>query len=244
MSSDVVAIAEPWQTAELLKRYKRFMADVRMEDGHVLTLHCPNTGSMRNCVVPASACWYSTSDNPKRKYPHTLEVVTTPSGHLAGVNTGRANNLVERAIVSGVIQELQGYATLRREVVFGEEKSRVDFVLEDSATDPRKCYLEVKSVTLMEGAGQGLFPDAISERGSKHLRELMAMARLGHRAVLLFCVQHTGVQWVEPADAIDPIYGKTLREAVQNGVEVLAYCAEIKPADAVIALTHKVKVKL
>lgn len=236
-------LTPPWQTAELIKRYKRFMADVRLADGQIITVHCPNTGSMRNCLVPSSPCWYSTSANPKRKYPHTLEVVTTPSGHFAGINTGRANSLVEIAIAAGVIKELQGYASLRREVVYGAERSRIDFVLAESPSDPGPCYVEVKSVTLMESEGLGLFPDAVSERGSKHLRELMAMVQQGHRAVLLFCVQHTGIEWVEPADAIDPVYGKYLREAIAMGVEVLAYGVRIEPTTSDIILLKQLPVR-
>lgn len=237
-------IALSWQTATLLTRYKRFMADVRLADGQLLTLHCPNTGSMKNCIVSESACWYSTSDNPKRKYPHTLEIVTTPGGHLAGVNTGRANRLVEQALLDGVIEELQGYPLLRREVVYGAEKSRVDFLLSGSESDPRDCYVEVKSVTLMDSEGQGLFPDAVSTRGSKHLRELMAMVQQGHRAVLLFCVQHSGIQWVEPADEIDPVYGATLRTALAAGVEVIAYQARINPEQGEIVLVNKLPVRV
>lgn len=244
MPSTIQPVLPPWQMAELLKRYKRFMVDVRLADGHVITLHCPNTGSMRNCVLPSTPCWYSTSDNPKRKYAHTLEVVTTPGGHLAGVNTGRANALVQRAIVTGVIEELQGYTSVRREVVYGEEKSRIDFLLDGGVHDPRPCYVEVKSVTLMEAPGQGLFPDAISDRGSKHLRELMTMVQQGYRAVLLFCVQHTGIEWVEPADKIDPVYGKYLREAIAMGVEVLAYQASINPVAADITLVRKLPVRI
>lgn len=233
----------PWREAVLIRRYKRFLADVRLADGSELTLHCPNTGSMKNCVVPETPCWYSTSDNLKRKYPNTLEVVTTPGGHLAGVNTGMANHLVEVAIKEGVISELQGYKNLRREVVYGEEASRCDFLLSENTSDTRQCYVEVKSVTLMEAEGQGLFPDAVSQRGSKHIRELMAMVAQGHRAVLLFCVQHTGIGWVEPADAIDAVYGRTLREALAVGVEVLAYQATIDTAWGKISLVRKVPVR-
>jgi sugar fermentation stimulation protein A len=239
-----LALLVKWRQAVMIRRYQRFMADVRLADGAVLTVHCPNTGSMKNCVLPETPCWYSTSDNPKRKYPHTLEVVTTPGGHLAGVNTGRANVLVETAIANSVISELRGYANLRREVVYGAEKSRIDFLLSGSVDDPRPCYVEVKSVTLMEDEGQGLFPDAVSTRGSKHLRELMAMVQQGYRAVLLFCVQHTGIEWVEPADHIDPTYGRHLREAIAVGVEVLAYQARIDPAIAEVALYRLLPIKI
>lgn len=231
----------PWQEARLLRRYKRFLADVRLSDGSEQTIHCPNTGSMKNCLLPDSPCWFSTSDNPKRKYPHTWEVATTPGGHLAGINTGRANALVERAIERGLIAELRGYGQLRREVRYGEEKSRVDFLLSGDAGD---CYVEVKSVTLMEEEGHGCFPDAVSERGSRHLRELQTIADRGHRAVLLFCVQHTGVRRVTPADHIDPVYGETLRRAASAGVQVLAYGADIDPARSLIELARPLPVAL
>lgn len=230
-----------WQSAVLIRRYKRFLADVRLADGTEITVHCPNTGSMRNCVVPGSLCWISESDNPKRKYPHTWELATTPGGHLAGINTGRANALVERAIRGGVINELQGYPDLHRERRYGTERSRIDFLLERGGD---QCFVEVKSVTLMEEPGQGLFPDAVSARGSKHLRELMAVAAEGKRAVLVFCVQHTGIEWVEPADDIDPLYGRTLRAAVKAGVEVLAYGADIIPERAEVSLRRALHVWL
>ena len=227
--------------AQLLRRYKRFLADLELPDGRGLTVHCPNTGSMKNCLQPGGNCWYSGSDNPKRKYPHTLEVVTPPDGDLAGINTARANDLVEEAIGNGVIRELQGYRQWRREVAYGEEKSRIDFLLDGGG---QSCFVEVKNVTLCEGRGHGLFPDAVSERGTKHLRELMQMVRQGHRAVLLFCVQHTGIRQVAPADTIDPAYGKTLREAAAVGVEILAYQAVLAPEQGIIRLQKKLPVAL
>jgi sugar fermentation stimulation protein A len=227
--------------AQLIQRYKRFLADIILPSGQTITVHCPNTGSMKNCIQPMSPCWYSASESAARKYPNTLEIVTTPSGDLAGINTSRSNNLVADAICAGVIIELQGYEIIRREVVYGNEKSRIDFLLE---RPNEKCFVEVKNVTLMEAKGQGLFPDAVSERGTKHLRELMQMVRDGHRAVLLYCVQHTGIDWVEPADVIDPLYGKTLREAIVAGVEVIAYGAEIKPELSLIVLNKKLVVKI
>lgn len=228
--------------ALLLKRYKRFLADIRLPDGTEVTVHCPNTGSMKNCVVPESPCWYSVSESKTRKYPQTLELVTTPGGHLAGINTARTNELVEQALRGQVIAELRGYQRLKREVVYGSEKSRIDFLLSDklvsdgAVPDSRRCYLEVKNVTLMEGEGEGLFPDAVSIRGSKHLRELMAMVTQGHRAVLLFCVQHTGIQSVRAAAHIDPVYAATLIAAVAAGVEVIAYAAAIDPTQNRIVL--------
>lgn len=236
-----VPVNEVWQSGTLLRRYKRFLADVRLADGTEITLHCPNTGSMKNCVVPDSPCWFSTSPNPKRKYPHTLEIVTTPGAHLAGINTGRANNLVEAALNSNLIQELRGYDRLLREQRYGAENSRIDFLLERG---DEQCFVEVKNVTLMDEPGQGLFPDAVTSRGTKHLRELMAMVEAGQRAVLLFCVQHTGIRWVEPADAIDPLYGETLRLAAQAGVEVLAYGVTIAPEQGSVVLSQALPVRL
>lgn len=239
--------------ALLLKRYKRFLADVRLLDGRELTIHCPNTGSMKNCVLPESPCWYSVSLSQTRKYPQTLELVTTPGGHLAGINTARTNELVEAALHAQVITELRGYQTQRREVVYGSEKSRIDFLLgdkelddkalsENKSPDTRLCYLEVKNVTLMEEEGEGFFPDAVSERGSKHLRELIAMVEQGHRAVLLFCVQHTGIQSVRAAAHIDPVYATTLHAARVAGVEVIAYAAAIKPEQHSIVLDRALPV--
>lgn len=222
--------------AQLLRRYKRFLADLRLPDGREITVHCPNTGSMKNCVVEDSPCWYSLSESKTRKYPQTLELVTTPGGHIAGINTARANLLVESALHKGAIVELAGYGMQRREQVYGNEKSRIDFLLEDRPDDARRCYLEVKNVTLMEAEGQGFFPDAVSDRGSKHLRELMGVVQQGQRGVLLFCVQHTGITQVSPADHIDPVYGRTLREAMAAGVEVLAYGATINPGLNLIEL--------
>lgn len=229
-------------SALLLKRYKRFLADIRLPDGTLLTIHCPNTGSMKNCVLPESQCWYSVSDSKTRKYPQTLEVVSTPGGHLAGINTARTNQLVEQGLSEQVIMELRGYKTLRPEVVYGSEKSRIDFLLSQHGDDARLCYLEVKNVTLMEAEGEGFFPDAVSERGSKHLRELMAMVEQGHRAVLLFCVQHTGIKSVRAAAHIDAVYATTLQAARAAGVEVIAYAAAIKPEHNIIKLDRSLPV--
>lgn len=229
----------PLRQATLLRRYKRFLADVRLPDGSEITIHCPNTGSMKNCVVEHSPCWYSVSSNPKRKYPFTWELATTPCGHLAGINTGRANALVEEALHADAIAELAGFDQLRREVRYGEENSRIDFLLSYSE---RQCYLEVKSVTLAESGRCGYFPDATSLRGQRHLRELVQMAAAGHRAVLLFCVQHTGIDRVRPASHIDAAYAEALRHAAQCGVEVMAYRAAISPEE--VALRDAVPVEL
>jgi len=218
-----VKINPPLSEGKLLRRYKRFLADVQTSSGEIITIHCPNTGSMKNCWGENTPCWYSDSGNPKRKYRHTLEITTTPEGALAGVNTGRANHLVEEAIRSGVITELQGYPQLRREVKYGEENSRIDFLLGGEQGD---CYVEVKNVTLAEGP-RGLFPDAVSARGTKHLRELQKLVASGTRAVLFYCVQHSQIETVEAAAEIDPAYAAALKEAVAAGVEVIAYQAQL-----------------
>lgn len=216
----------PLSPATFIKRYKRFMVDVRLPNGDVITLHCPNTGSMKNCLVPEAPVWYSDSQNPKRKYPCTWEVVEIEPGVRVGVNTHGANALVQEAITKGVIKELQGYSDLRREVPYGEENSRIDFLLREGDAH---CYVEVKNVTLWEEDKVAYFPDSVSARGTKHLRELITMVQGGYRAVLVFCVQHTGATSVAPADHIDPLYGETLRLAAKSGVEVLAYQAAIAP---------------
>lgn len=227
----------------LLKRYKRFLTDVRLPDGSEMTIHCPNTGSMKACLAEGELCWFSRSDNPKRKYPCTWEIATTPAGDLAGINTGRANALVVEAVEAGVIEPLQGYSDLRTEVRYGDERSRIDILLERNAdTGVEQCFVEVKNVTLCVGGGQGLFPDAVSTRGTKHLRELSLMVQRGHRAVLLFCVQHTGIDRVAPAVEIDPDYAAALREAVATGVEVYAYRARISPEE--IALDTALPVEI
>ena len=205
-----------------VKRYKRFLVDVRLANGDLLTMHCPNTGSMKNCGEPGDQVWFSQSDNPKRKYAHTWELVRLTEGHLACINTHQANGLVKEAIDKACLPELAGYQTVRTEVGYGLEGSRIDLLLESGSQAPR-CYVEVKSVTLAMGEGLGLFPDSKSARGAKHLRELMAMRALGHRAVLFFCVLHEGISEVRPADNIDLIYGTLLREAMAAGVEVFAY---------------------
>lgn len=208
------------QQGRLQKRYKRFLADILTADGQPLTLHCPNTGSMKNCLVPDSPCWYWDSANPKRKLPHTLELVTTPSGHLACVNTARPNALVVEAIRNGTVTELQDYQQLATEVRYGQENSRIDILLSGGQ---QSIYIEVKNTTLLEDDGIGYFPDAVSERASKHLRELISVVEAGHRGVIFFCVNHTGIERVRPADHIDPSYGRLLREAAGAGVELLAY---------------------
>lgn len=208
--------------ATLLKRYKRFLADITLEDNTETTLHVANTGAMTGCATPNDTVWYSVSDNLKRKYPFSWEITQTQQKHFICVNTIRANQLTEEALNNGLIRELLNHSQLRREVKYGDENSKIDFHLCDQSG--KETYIEVKSVTLLQN-GQGYFPDAVTERGQKHLRELMAMAALGHRAVLLFAVLHSGINSVKPAQHIDVKYAQLLREARQQGVEVIAYKA-------------------
>jgi len=221
-----VIFPQPLTPARLIKRYKRFLADVVFEDGRELTVYCPNTGSMLNCAEPGSRIWLSYSDDAKRKYAYSWQLVETDPGELACIHSVLANNVIKEAVEACQISELQGYDRLRTEVRYGEEKSRIDLLL--SRAD-EQCYVEVKCVTLHMGGGLGLFPDAVSTRGTKHLRELAAMKQQGHRAVLLFCVQNTAINRVGAADEIDAKYAQTLQEVMAVGVEVLVYSTSISP---------------
>lgn len=218
---------QPLRRGVLRRRYQRFLADVCLDDGTELTVHCPNTGAMTGCAEPGSVVWVSASANAGRKYEHTWELVQTARG-LACIHSARANALVAEAVAGGGVAELAGYPEMRREVRFGSEGSRADLWLGGGAAAP--CLVEVKCVTLCDAHGRGRFPDAVSARGARHLRELMVVRRDGARAVLLFCALHAGIDSVAPAAIIDPVYAATLREAAAAGVEVLAYGADIDPA--------------
>ncbi len=204
----------------LIKRYKRFLADVQLSDGEVVTAHCPNTGSMKRCQQDNARVWLSKSDNPKRKLAYTWELVEVDQQYLACINTSYPNKLVGEAIANVMVAELTGYTEQKAEVKYGE-KSRIDWLLTKS--DGAKCYVEVKNVTLLEEDGLGYFPDAVTDRGRKHLYELAKMVEEGHRAVLFFCVSHTGIQTVSPARHIDPKYTDAFYEVLEKGVEVIAY---------------------
>ncbi len=220
----------PLESATLIKRYKRFLTDIKLPDGSERTIHCANTGAMTGCATPGNTVWYSTSDNVKRKYPNSWEISETDKGHRICVNTARANQLAVEAIENGTIVELLGYNALRTEVKYGSENSRIDILLEDNEKPP--CYIEVKSVTLLDEQetstkGQGFFPDAVTTRGQKHLRELTEMVESGNRAVLLFTVLHSGIEKVSAAHHIDAKYSLLLKQAQDAGVEVLCYKAEL-----------------
>ncbi|MFM2640546.1 DNA/RNA nuclease SfsA [Vibrio chagasii] len=220
----------PLESATLIKRYKRFLTDIKLPDGSERTIHCANTGAMTGCATPGNTVWYSTSDNAKRKYPNSWEISETDKGHRICVNTARANQLAVEAIENKTIVELLGYNALRTEVKYGSENSRIDILLEDNEKPP--CYIEVKSVTLLDEQetpteGQGFFPDAVTTRGQKHLRELTEMVESGNRAVLLFTVLHSGIEKVSAAHHIDAKYSLLLKQAQDAGVEVLCYKAEL-----------------
>lgn len=212
--------------ARLIKRYKRFLVDVapggQNNDETLVTMHVANTGAMTGCATPGDTVWYSQSANAKRKYPHSWEINQTQDGHCICVNTLRANQLVEEALLAGSLIELADYDELSREVKYGLENSRIDFLLQSQGR--RQAYIEVKSVTLLD-QGQGYFPDAVSLRGQKHLRELSLLAKQGHRAILLFAVLHSGIDSVTAATHIDPVYAQLLSQAEQAGVEIFAYKA-------------------
>ncbi|MEQ9545849.1 MAG: DNA/RNA nuclease SfsA [Marinobacter sp.] len=210
---------------KLVRRYKRFLADVLLEDGSEVVAHCPNTGSMLGCQPDNARVWLSESDNPKRKLRYTWELVETSPGELACINTARPNAQAREAVEAGRVRELAGYGLCRTEVRYGEEKSRIDLHLSGHA-ELADAWVEVKNVTLCED-GRGFFPDAVTTRGQKHLRELMAQVAKGDRGVLMFVVNHTGITSVRPADHIDATYGALLRDAVSAGVEVLAYRADL-----------------
>ena len=217
--------AQPLEQGRLVRRYKRFLADIITDEGEALCIHCPNTGSMLNCMGEGARVWFQRSSDPRRKLPGTWELVETPQGRLACVNTARANPLVEEALLNGQIAELTGFTTLKREVAYGVENSRVDFRLDYAGT---AAFVEVKSVTLgFAETPVAAFPDAVTTRGARHLRELATLARAGVRAVQLYCVNLSGIEAVRPAEEIDPAYAAALREAQAAGVEVLAYGVDI-----------------
>lgn len=208
---------QPLARGVLAARYKRFFADVALDDGSEITAHCPNPGAMLGLSTPGQVCWLSRSDDPKRKLAHTLEMVEA-DGALVGVNTLHPNRLVAEALAAGAIPELAGYPVVRREVKYGE-RSRVDFVLEGAD----RCWVEVKGVTLSRQPGLAEWPDCVSARGARHVAELEAMVAGGDRAVVLFVAQRNDCDRFALAGDLDPAFAAALARARGAGVEVLAY---------------------
>lgn len=231
----------PLVRGRLIKRYKRFLADVTLDTGEQVTATCPNTGSMMGLAVPGAAVWLSISTSPTRKYPHTWEMVETDLGRgsvLVGINTNHPNRLVADAIAAGAIPEVSGYATLRREVKYGVS-SRIDILLED----PQKglAYVEIKNVHLSRRDGLAEFPDSVTERGAKHLAELGAMVADGHRAVMVYLIQRSDAERFSLAADIDPRYAAAYQVAREKGVEALAYACHLTPEG--IAIAHSVPIE-
>ncbi len=215
-------------TGTLIQRYKRFLADIKLENGENITAFCANSGSMLSCKTPGSKVKVSLSDNPKRKHKYTWEMIEI-NDTWVGINTHYPNKIVYDAIVDGQIPELTGYTEFKREVAYGKN-SRIDILL---TCDEEKCYVEVKNVTLARD-NLALFPDAVTSRGTKHLKELMDMVDLGHRAVMFYLVQRNDTDSFEPAADIDPLYAETLAMAKNHGVEILVYQAEVTPSKITI----------
>ena len=217
---------QPLLPATLVRRYKRFLADVVLADGTPLTVHCPNSGAMTTCAKPGMPVLLSDSQNPKRKLRYTWELICM-DGTWVGVNTINPNKAVSGFVAAQCIPELAGYAHLRREVSYGSDgKSRIDVLLSDGQRSD--CYVEIKNATMRVGA-HAAFPDAVTSRGQKHLEALMHVRQRGERAVIFFFIGRSDCARFRPADEVDPRYGVLLREAVATGVEVLAYRMAFDP---------------
>lgn len=219
----------------LIKRYKRFLADVKLDDDSLVVAHCTNSGSMKSCLENDAEVYLTPVTDPKRRTKFTWEMIRI-NGDWVGINTLIPNQLAYEAVVNGKIEGLNGYTTVQREVKFGD--SRFDLYAENES---EKCFIEVKNVTLKEGK-YALFPDAVTVRGQKHLRTLMEVKLAGIRAVMLYVVQRSDVEIFAPAEKIDPDYAKTLKQAVNNGVEIFALQAKVTPND--IELIKKLPIKI
>jgi sugar fermentation stimulation protein A len=227
--------AAPLIPATLIRRYKRFLADVALPSGETVTVHCANPGAMTGLAAPGAPVWLSRSDNPKRKLAHSWELVEVDLGsgpELVGINTTNPNALAAEAIAARLVPELQGYGSVRREVKYGRN-SRVDFLLEEPGRPP--CFLEIKNVHLMRQKGLAEFPDAVTKRGAKHLVELADMAAAGARAIMLFLVQIGSAERFAVARDIDRDYGAQFDRARAQGVEALAHRCRLTRAGIEVA---------
>ena len=239
----------PLLTGRLVQRYKRFLCDVTLDSGEAITATCPNTGSMMGLTGPGSKVWLSTSDSPTRKYRHTWEMIENDIGKgptLVGINTNHPNALVTEAIEAGLIPELKGFSSLRREVKYGVN-SRIDILLEGGEISGNvggtgTCYVEIKNVHLMRKAGLAEFPDSKTERGVKHLQELSNMVAGGHRAVMVYLVQRADAKTFTLASDIDPAYAAAFAKAKAAGVEMLAYRCKLTPDE--ISVEKRVEMKV
>ena len=202
----------------LVKRYKRFLADVKLDSGELVTAHCANSGTMKECSEPGRPVYLSFHDNPKRKLKYTWEMIKMPTS-LVGVNTMVPNKLVKKSIEDGLVEQLRGYENIKSEVKVSA-KSRLDLLLTNGEKD--KCFVEIKNCTLVKG-GSAYFPDAVTTRGRKHLMELQKLVKQGNRGIIFFLVQRMDAKTFSSADHIDPEYGKELRKAKRNGVEIIVY---------------------
>ncbi len=208
--------------AKLIKRYKRFLTDVELEDGSVVVAHCTNSGSMKTCIEEGAPVYLSPATDPKRKTKFTWEMIFM-NGDWIGINTIIPNKLAFEAIKNGEIEKLRGYTFVKREVKFGD--SRFDIYAEN---ETEKCFVEVKNVTMKVG-NHALFPDAVTTRGRKHLETLIEVKKSGIRAVMLYVIQRMDIEVFGPAEDIDPEYAKSLRKAIKHGVEVIAVQAKVSP---------------
>ena len=216
----------PLVPARLIRRYKRFLADCRLEDGREVTAHCANPGSMMGLAEPGEKIWLEPNDDPKKKLKFGWRLVDHENGHFTGVDTSVPNRALKVALIEGQIAELKDYSTVRPEVKYGQ-KSRIDFLL--SGDGLPEAYVEVKSVTLSQKPGLAKFPDSVTARGAKHLAELAQVVQEGHRAVLFYLVQRTDFDRVVVASDIDPTYAAAFQTARAAGVEVIAYDTRISP---------------
>jgi sugar fermentation stimulation protein A len=223
---------KPLISGRLIKRYKRFLADIQLDDGNIITAHCTNSGSMKSCIVENAPVFVSPIDDPNRKTKFTWEMIKINDGWV-GINTSNPNKLAFESISQNLIPELAGYTSVQREVKFGDSRFDI-FAQNDSET----CFVEVKNVTYKE-ENYALFPDAVTTRGKKHLTTLMQAKEAGHRAVMLYIIQRDDVDIFAPAKKIDPEYAKTLKEALESGVEILPYLVKVTPTE--INILRKIK---
>lgn len=216
------------EPATLIRRYKRFMADVELKNGTQLTLHCANTGKMTGCSDPGDRVWYSNSHSTTREYPCSWELTQLNNNELVCINTHRSSGLAIEAIHNHLVPELEGYEHIVTDVKSGVDNSRIDVLLTNGPKPD--CYMQVKSVTLVENH-VGMFPDTETTRDQKHLSELITLREQGYRAIVFFCGLHEGITRFSPSKQNDPVYAALIKEAVAKGVEVYAYACEFKRED-------------